>query len=422
MTVGLESFRYARSFVASYSTSGGELINQRGRVAFVSGIRWSRRMVDITPFRLAVPESELDDLRRRLRQTRWPDRETVDDWSQGIPLDYVRRLCNYWADEYDWRRVERRLNELGQFRTEIDGLGIYFLHVRSRHEDPLPLILTHGWPGSVVEFLKVIGPLTDPTAHGRDARDAFHVVIPSLPGFGFSNKPSTTGWNVERVARAWAELMARLGYDRYGAQGGDWGTSVATVLSQMDSEHVVGIHLNPPLAAPDPDTFDDLTNAERSAIAALANARGSGYSAIQSTRPQTMGYGLVDSPAALCVWIVEKFVEWSDPRSVFTRDELLDNLMLYWLPATGASSARLYWESIGQVEKWFREPAIDTVSMPTGCSIFPAEAIRPSRRWAEKRFTDIRFWSEPERGGHFAAFEQPERFVDDVAGFFRMVR
>ncbi len=383
---------------------------------------------EIADFRLDVPEPELDELRARLRNARWAEPETVADWSQGVPLAYLRDLCAYWAEGYDWRAIEARLNALPQFRTEIDGLGIHFLHVRSPHADALPIVLTHGWPGSIVEFLKVIAPLTDPTAHGGDAADAFHVVCPSLPGFGFSDKPAEVGWGIERIAAAWAELMARLGYRRYGAQGSDWGTSVSALLGGQDREHVAGIHLTPPLAPPDRATLDDLTDRERSALASLEHAAEweSGYSREQATRPQTIGYALVDSPVALAAWIVEKFWAWTDHdgdlERVLIRDELLDNLMLYWLPGTGASSARLYWESIRRVDAWIAGDGLDPVDVPTGCSIFPKELQRPSRRWAERRFPDIRYWNEPERGGHFAAFEQPELFVDDVRAFFRLVR
>ena len=380
------------------------------------------------PFRLDVPEAELDDLRDRLKAARWPERETVDDWSQGVPLEYLSELCAYWATSYDWRATEARLNALPQFRTEIDGLGIHLLHVRSRQADALPLVMTHGWPGSIVEFLKVIGPLTDPAAHGGDPADAFHVVCPSLPGYGFSDKPERCGWGVERIAAAWTELMARFGYERYGAQGSDWGTSVSVHIAQRDPDHVAGIHLMPPLAPPDPATFDDLTDAERAALASLEQAAEweSGYSTEHATRPQTIGYALADSPVALCAWIVEKFWAWTDcgghPENVVTRDELLDNLMLYWLPRTGASSARLYWESIRDVNELISGPVHDFVEAPTGCSIFPKELQRPSRRWAEKRFRDIRHWNELDRGGHFPAFEQPELFVDELRAFFRQVR
>lgn len=382
----------------------------------------------LQPFRIQVPEQQLDDLRARLRATRWAERETVEDWSQGVPLAYLRELCAYWADEYDWRATEARLNALANVRTEIDGLGIHFLHVRSPEPDALPLVLTHGWPGSIIEFGKVIGPLTDPAAHGGDPADAFHLVCPSLPGYGFSDRPSEPGWGIDRIAAAWAVLMERLGYERYGAAGSDWGTSVSTRLAQLDAEHVVGIHLVPPLAPPDPDTFDDLTAQEQAALRTLDEAGRweSGYSRMHATRPQTAGYGLVDSPAALCAWIIEKFWSWTDcdghPENVLTRDELLDNLMLYWLPGTGASAARLYWESIEQVDEWISGAVRDTVDVPTGCSVFPKELQRPSRRWAARRFSDIRYWSEPARGGHFAAFEQPGLFVEDVRAFFRLVR
>ena len=375
----------------------------------------------IRPFRIDVPESDLVDLRERLARTRWPEAETVDDWSQGIPLAYARELCRYWATEYDWRATEARLNTYPQFVTELDGLDIHYLHVRSPHPGALPLVLTHGWPGSIIEFLKVIGPLTDPAAYGGDAADAFDVVLPSLPGYGFSGKPAATGWSVERTARAWSELMARLGYERFGAQGGDWGAMVTASLGHQDPDHVVGIHLNMPMVAPRSLDLTDLSPAEQSALESFAEHRiwGTGYSKEQSTRPQTVGYGLVDSPAGQAAWIIEKFWAWTDcdghPEHVLTRDELLDNVMLYWLPAAAASSARLYWES-------FARPGFDPVTVPTGCSIFPKEIMRMSRRWASSRFTDIRWWNELDAGGHFAAFEQPDVFVDEVRSFFRLVR
>jgi pimeloyl-ACP methyl ester carboxylesterase len=383
---------------------------------------------DVTPFRIEVPYADLVDLRERLERTRWPERETVDDWSQGVPLTYMRDLCAHWAVAYDWRATEARLNALPQFRTEIDGLGIHFVHVRSPHPGALPLVMTHGWPGSIVEFLEVIGPLADPPAHGGDATDAFHVVCPSLPGYAFSDRPAQRGWNVERIAAAWVRLMARLGYGRYGAQGHDWGTSITTSIGQQDPGHVAGIHLVPPLAPPDTDTFSNLTEAERRALADLERAQEaeSGYAIEQATRPQTLGYGLVDSPVGLCAWIVEKFQAWTDsggdPEGVLGRDRILDNVMLYWLPGTGASSARLYWESFRQVSERFSRATDDAVAVPAGCSIFPREIPRVSRRWAARRFTDIRYWNELDRGGHFAAFEQPDLFVDEVRSFFRLVR
>jgi pimeloyl-ACP methyl ester carboxylesterase len=289
-------------------------------------------------------------------------------------------------------------------------------------------VLTHGWPGSVIEFLKVIEPLADPVTHGGDAADAFHVVCPSLPGYGFSDKPTHTGWGIERIAAAWARLMAGLGYERYGAGGSDWGTSISTLVAQHDPDHVAGIHLVPPLAPPDPATLDDLTDRERAALASIERAAewDSGYSSEHATRPQTIGYALTDSPSALCAWIVEKFWAWTDcdghPENAISRDELLDNLMLYWLPRAGASAARLYWESIRQVNEWITGSPGETIAVPAGCSIFPKELQRPSRRWAERRYTDIRHWNELDRGGHFAAFEQPELFVGELRAFFRQVR
>ncbi len=372
----------------------------------------------VTPYPVAVPDADLDDLRRRLAGTRWPDEETVDDWSQGIPLSYVRELCATWHDSYDWRRTEAQLNDFGSFRTEIDGVGIWFLHTRSPHPEATPLVLTHGWPGSVWEFHSVIGPLTDPVAHGGDAADAFHVVCPALPGYGFSDKPTEAGWRTERIADAWAELMTRLGYDRFAAQGGDWGSMVTTQLALRHPDRLVGIHLNMPIAIP---LGDDPTPAELEALAGFDHYQkwDSGYSTQQSTRPQTLGFGLADSPAGQCAWIVEKFWAWTDcaghPERALTRDELLDNVMLYWLPNAGASSARLYWES-------FKDVNLDPVGVPTGCSIFPKEIFRMSRRWAEGRFTDLRWFGEPDRGGHFAAFEQPAIFVDEVRSTFRTMR
>lgn len=376
---------------------------------------------EIVPFRVNVPDAVLDSLRSRLRNMRWPESEVVDDWSQGVPLVYMQEVCRYWAEKYDWRAREARLNEFPQFRTEIDGLGIHFLHVPSPNPAALPLVITHGWPGSVVEFLKVIRPLADPVAYGGDAKDAFHVVAPSLPGYGFSDKPRQTGWGVERIGRTWAQLMSRLGYDRYVAQGGDWGAMVTTAIAQHDAEHCAGIHLNMPVVIPDPETMSELTEREQSALAGFAHYDqwDSGYSKQQSTRPQTLGYALVDSPAGQAAWILEKFWSWMDcdghPERLLTRDELLDNIMVYWVTASAASSARLYWES-------FRSPKLDPVTLPTGCSIFPKEIMRTSRRWAEKRFPNLVYWNELDKGGHFAAFEQPDTFVDELRKCFRKMR
>jgi epoxide hydrolase len=382
-------------------------------------------MSKLEPHPIAVPDEDLEDLRHRLHRTRWPEREAVDDWSQGIPLAYVQELCATWADTYDWRRVEAELNRFEQLRftTDVgapDSLGIQVLHAPSPHPDALPLVLTHGWPGSVVEFLDVVEPLRDPTLTGGDPADAFHVVCPSLPGFGFSDKPTRTGWGIPRIADAWAELMTALGYEHFGAQGGDWGAGVTTALGLAHPDRCVGIHLNMVLAGPGPD--DEPTDAERAALAAFEDHRrwGTGYSTQQSTRPQTLGYGLVDSPAGQAAWVVEKFWAWTDnqghPEDAVSRDRLLDNVMHYWLPGTGASSGRLYWESFGALRGG------DQVDVPSGMSIFPKEILRASRRWADRRYTDIRHWNELDAGGHFAAFEQPSVFVDELRAFFRLVR
>jgi epoxide hydrolase len=374
----------------------------------------------IEAFTVAVPAADIDDLHDRLRRTRWPEPATVDDWSQGMPLPYIQELCRYWLEEYDWTARQARLNSFPQYRTEIDELGIHFIHVPSPHPGALPLVLTHGWPGSVVEFLEVIGALADPTSHGGDPADAFHVVVPSLPGYAFSDKPSSTGWGIERTARAWAQLMARLGYDRYGAQGGDWGAMVTTSIGQQDPDHVAGIHINMVIGFPGPDD-GEMTESEQAAMAGIQayNDWDSGYMKQQGTRPQTLGYSLVDSPAGQCAWIVEKFWSWSDtggdPVAALGADRILDNVMLYWLTSSGASSARMYWESI-------RNPPLGPVSVPTGASVFPKEIFRPSRRWAEHQYSDIRYWGEPDVGGHFAAFEQPALFVDEVRRFFRTIR
>jgi len=370
----------------------------------------------IEPFRIAVPQQELDELRARLTGTRWPDEEPVSDWSQGVPLRRLKTLCRRWADDYDWRAAEHRLNEIPQFRTEIDGLALHFLHVRSPEPSATPLILTHGWPGSFLEFERTLAPLAEPAAHSGAAGDAFHVVVPSLPGYAFSGQPTTAGWDIHRIARAWCELMTRLGYPRFLAAGSDWGTSISTSIALQHPGRLHALHLVPPLVAPDREA-DDLTSAERSALRDLdeRTRHGSGYSAVHGTRPQTIGYGLTDSPAGLAAWIGEKLWAWADQANGgLTEDQILDNLSLYWFTRTAASSARLYWESIEEVSAWFTAATADTIAVPTGCSVFPAEVPRPSRRWAERRFTSIVHWSEPGRGGHFAAWEQPELFVRDI--------
>jgi epoxide hydrolase len=388
------------------------------------------RRVDnaVTEFVIDIPDSDLDDLRHRLRQTRWPERELVDGWDQGVPIDYLRELIEYWAEGYDWRATETRVNRLPQFVTTIDGLAIHFLHVRSPHPEARPLIMTHGWPGSFFEYEATIGALTDPVAHGGDAADAFHVVIPSLPGYGFSAKPEQPGWDMHRIARAWVELVERLGYPRFAAVGGDWGSAVTTSLALQRPDVLTGIHLVGPLVAVDRDTFGNLTEWEDQAIADMRvrGRSGTGYSAIQSTRPQTLGYALADSPAGQCAWIMEKVWDWSDHGgdldAVLSRDQVLDNVSLYWLTGSAASSARLYWESFRELNAWFLRPPTDLVTVPTGATIFPAELPRPSRRWAAKRFANIQHWGLPERGGHFGAWERPETFISEVRTVFRAIR
>jgi microsomal epoxide hydrolase len=373
------------------------------------------------PFRIDIPQADLDDLRDRLARTRWPDEVPGAGWDYGIPLGYVRDLAEYWRTGYDWRVHERRLNEFPQFTTEIDGQRVHFLHVRSPEPDATPLIMTHGWPGSVVEFTEVIGPLTDPRSHGGDPADAFHLVLPSIPGYGFSSPLRETGWNVHRIALAWDELMTRLGYDRYGAQGGDWGASISRELGLVAPGHVTGVHLTL-LIGQGPGDQDDLTETEQARLAQAKRFRetGQGYGAIQSTRPQTLAYGLTDSPAGQLAWITEKFREWTDgelPEDAVDRDQLLTNITLYWLTGTAGSSARLYLES-ARARAW-GPPAPS--SAPTGVAVFPFEIAPPIRSFAE-RANNIVHWSEFDRGGHFAAMEEPDLLVGDVREFFRRFR
>lgn len=379
----------------------------------------------IQPFRLSIPQAELADLRDRLRRTRWPDRETVADTSQGPRLEKIRALVDYWRDGYDWRRCEAMLNGLGQHRTTIDGLGIHFLHVRSPEPDALPLVMTHGWPGSVIEFHKVIGPLTDPVAHGGDRRDAFHLVLPTLPGFGFSDKPTGPGWGVPRIADAWITLMHRLGYERWGAQGGDWGSAVTAAIGRKEPPGCVGIHLNFVMYQPTPEEVADATPHERAMLDSMKYYQDtlSGYAKLQATRPQTIGYSLADSPVGQASWLYAMFQDVSDgggeAESAFTHDEMLDDIMLYWLPDAGASSARLYWEGRSSMSG---PPPSEPMRTPTAISMFPKELVRISRRWAEKRCGALVHFNEPDRGGHFAALEQPALFTEEVRAGFRKLR
>jgi len=377
----------------------------------------------ITPFRVHVPDSALRDLRSRLVNVRLPERETVGDVSQGVPLDRLRALLRHWATGYDWRRLESRLNSLGQYRTRIDGIGIHFLHVRSRHPDATPILLNHGWPGSFVEFLKSVDPLTDPTAYGGTEQDAFHVVIPSMPGYGFSDKPATTGWTPARIAGAYGVLMRRLGYRRYLAQGGDWGGGVTTQMGKQRPAGLVGIHLNFPEYLFAPPVSAEPTPAEQAALEEFQTFQHwyAGYFDEQSTRPQTIGYALADSPSGQAAWIYEKFVDWTDtdkqPERVLSTDDMLDDITLYWLTNTAASSARLYWE-------YYSNPVgLTTVDLPVGVSVFPGELVRTPRIWAERAYHDLRYFNDTiPAGGHFAAFEQPRLFTEELRRFARTVR
>lgn len=387
---------------------------------------------EIKPFRVQVAQEVLDDLQGRLAQTRWPDQLPDTGWEYGADLGYVRQLCDYWRTDFDWRAQEEKINAFDQFTTEIDGLTIHFLHVRSKHPKALPLVITHGWPGSVWEFHKIIGPLVDPTAHGGRAEDAFHVVCPSLPGFGFSSKPTERGWNSQRMAEVIAKLMGRLGYDRYGAQGGDWGSGVTRWLAANDGGHCVGGHSNfPPGNAPAEDPERGVSETEmaryRQRVAELGDHRA--YGAIQGTRPLTLGYGLNDSPAGLAAWIIDKFWAWSDHggdlESVYSKDELLTNVMLYWVTDSMPSSVRIYYESQHNLP---RPPAMAPFESsgrpaPLGFALFPKEINVPPRAWVERSVgATLIHWTEMPRGGHFAALEQPQLLADDVRTFFRGLR
>jgi microsomal epoxide hydrolase len=388
----------------------------------------------IRPFRVHVAEEALADLARRLAAARWPDRETVDDRSQGVQSEKLRSLVRYWASGYDWRKAETRLNAHPQFLTHIDGLDIHFMHVRSRHPGALPLVMTHGWPGSVFELLKVIGPLTDPTAHGGMAEDAFHLVLPSMPGYGFSEKPRTPGWNPDRIGRAWHVLMRRLGYERYVAQGGDWGAIISDAMGRQAPEGLLGMHVNrierattlPPevaqalrSGAPAPTA---LTAEERAVFDETRAflAQGLGYAAIMGTRPQTLGYGLADSPVALAAWCYDKFADWvyfrGEPEKSLTLDEMLDDITLYWLTNTGTSGARIYWEN-NAGPTW-----TGGIAIPAAVSIFPGEVYKPPRHWVERTYRNLIYYRRVEEGGHFAAWEKPALFSAELRAAFRTLR
>jgi pimeloyl-ACP methyl ester carboxylesterase len=387
---------------------------------------------EIRPFNIDVPEARLEDLRRRIAATRLPSKELVEDRSQGVQLATIRELVHYWATDYDWRKAEAKLNALPQFMTEIDGVDIHIIHVRSQHEDALPLIMTHGWPGSVIELLETVAPLTNPTAHGGKADDAFHLVLPSVPGYGFSAEPTELGWEAGRVARAWPELMRRLGYTRYVAQGGDVGAAVTDAMGRQAAEGLIGIHTNlfvPVLAARLPAE----TEQERAATEQLDTFRatGFGYFLEQATRPQTIGYALLDSPVALAAWMLDHdtdsyykiagaFVD-GQPSGNLTRDHILDNVTLYWLTGTGASAARSYWES-GQAQAKAAGQAPPPMTLPFGFTTFPGEIWRTPRSWVEKAYPNVIYFNEVDRGGHFAAWEEPELFSEEMRAAFRSLR
>ena len=377
----------------------------------------------VAPFRVFVPESQLTDLRHRLTHVRWPDAGTTADWTQGVPLVKAQALVAQWRGRYDWRKVETRLNSLPQFRTRIDGIGIYFIHVRSKHANALPVLLTHGWPGSVLEFLDVIGPLTDPTAYGGRPEDAFDVVIPSLPGYGFSDKPTEAGWGLPRIAKAWGVLMKRLGYERYVAQGGDWGAGVTTWLGKQQPQGLAAIHLNLAILFPPPPAGPSGYGPEEmAAIAQLTkySTDGNGYASIQGTRPQTLGYALADSPAGQAMWMYEKFQAWSDnhgdPSDAISVEKMLDDISLYWLSDTAASSARLYHESFA------KDFARTELSLPVAVSIFKGDQFTPPKVWGDRTYSNLIYWGEVAHGGHFAAWEQPALFADELRKAFTSLR
>jgi pimeloyl-ACP methyl ester carboxylesterase len=388
----------------------------------------------IRPFKVDVPEEELTELRRRLAATRWPSKELVDDRSQGVQLATLQALARYWATDYDWRACEAKLNALPQFKTEIDGVDVHFIHVRSPHEGALPLIMTHGWPGSVIELLESIGPLTDPTGHGGSAEDAFHLVLPSLPGYGFSSVPTEIGWDVGRIGQAWATLMSRLGYDRYVAQGGDVGAAVTDAMGRQAPAGLIGIHMNLLIAALGiADKLPAQSEKERAAMDALATFRatGFGYFLEQATRPQTIGYALLESPVALAAWLLDHDTDsyykisrgFVDEQAVgnLTRDHIVDNVTLYWLTGTGASAARSYWEN-GRAQALAAGQPPSPVTLPVGFTTFPDEIFAAPRSWAEAVYPSLAYFNEVDRGGHFAAWEQPEVFAGEVRAAFRSLR
>ena len=424
-----------------FATRGHTQVNGPESVAVATTAATSSPADDrsIRRFTVHVPQAALDDLRRRIAATRWPDRETVSDSSQGVQLANLQGLVRYWGTQYDWRKVEARMNALPQFKTTIDGVDIHFIHVRSRHPNAMPLIVSHGWPGSVIEQLKIIAPLTDPTAHGGRAEDAFDVVIPSLPGYGFSGRPTGAGWDPEHIARAWAELMKRLGYTRYVAQGGDWGSPISSAMARQAAPGLLGIHINlpatvPPEAAaalagaPLPATVSDRERAVIEALMASGKKGNSAYFTMLTARPQTVGYGTTDSPAGLAAWVLVHpgFAQWTfgaDPGKSPTRDDVLDDITLYWLTNTATSAGRLYWENgargsviVAAAQK------TDEIKLPVAITVFPEDVYRPPETWARRAYGNLIYFHEVDKGGHFAAWEQPELFAAELRAAFRPLR
>ncbi|MBV8826639.1 MAG: epoxide hydrolase [Hyphomicrobiales bacterium] len=432
-----------RAFLAGAAAAGALGLTSTARGAGPDPAQATEGAQDnaIRPFRIEIPEAALADLQRRLAVTRWPDKETVEDQSQGVQLATMQKLVDYWQHGYDWRKVESRLNGLPQFMTRIDGLDIHFIHVRSKHANALPLIMTHGWPGSIIELLNVVDPLTDPTAHGGRAEDAFHLVLPSMPGYGFSQRPRDLGWNPDRIARAWAELMKRLGYTRYVAQGGDWGAPVSSAMARQNAAGLLGIHLNLPATLPpeigkaiasgDPAPAG-LSPEEKAAFDAIATffAKGRGYAVILATRPQTVGYELTDSPVALAAFMLDhdahslgQIAQAFDGHPVggLTRDAVLDDITLYWLTNTAASSGRLYWESQGSVLSAAGQKTQE-ISLPVAVTVFPGEIYRAPKSWTQRAYRNLIYFNEVDKGGHFAAWEQPELFSAELRTAFRTLR
>lgn len=417
----------AGSVAATTASTAMALLSARSAVAADAA--------EIRPFRIAVPEEALQDLRKRIAATRWPDRETVADQTQGVQLDRLQPLVRYWGTDYDWRKAEAKLNALPQFVTEIDGLDIQFAHIRSPHSNALPLIMTHGWPGSIFELLKVVDPLTDPTAHGGRAEDAFHLVLPTYPGYGFSGKPQATGWGPPHVARAWDELMRRLGYARYVSQGGDWGAIISQVMAAQAPAGLLGIHTNMPgtvppsvvklvrSRAPVPAGFSAAEKAAYASLDVFYN-QGFGYAEMMNTRPQTLGYALADSPVGLAAFFYDKFAAWTytngQPERALTRDEMLDDVTLYWLTNTGTSSSRSYWDAATLGGGPFT--AIDIPKVPVAVTVFPGEIYQAPKSWAETSFHKLIYWNVANKGGHFAAWEEPELFSAEIRAAFRSLR